>query len=91
MEQQRQRSKDAHETIDLTVQGSLDSLADAINSTDFVGYEQTDAQSQVEAILIAGESVEQANTGSDVQIVLRSNAFLCRVGRADWRSRLSLG
>jgi alanyl-tRNA synthetase len=39
---QRQRSKDAHETIDLTVQGSLDTLAEHIHSTEFLGY--TDQQ-----------------------------------------------
>jgi alanyl-tRNA synthetase len=35
MEQQRQRSKDAHETIDLTVQGSLDALAEHHSTTAF--------------------------------------------------------
>ncbi len=80
MEHQRQRSKEAHETIDLTVQGSLDSLADAIDSTKFVGYEQADAQSKVEAILIAGESVKQAETGSEVQVVLNQTPFYAESG-----------
>ena len=80
MEQQRQRSKDAHETIDLTVQGSLDTLADKIDSTAFVGYKQADSQSRVEAILIAGEAVAQADTGSDVQVVLDKTPFYAESG-----------
>ena len=80
MEQQRQRSKEAHETIDLTVQGSLDTLAEKIDATDFVGYEQTDAQSVVEAILIDGESAEHAETGSEVQIVLNQTPFYAESG-----------
>jgi alanyl-tRNA synthetase len=54
MEQQRQRSKDAHETIDLTVQGSLDSLAEHIHSTEFLGYKDTTSTSKVEALLVGG-------------------------------------
>ncbi|MFM6409493.1 MAG: alanine--tRNA ligase-related protein, partial [Microcystis sp.] len=42
MKKQQQRSKAAHETIDLTVQGSLDKLAEHIHPTEFLGY--TDLQ-----------------------------------------------
>lgn len=80
MEQQRQRSKDAHETIDLTVQGSLDTLAEKIDSTQFIGYEQSDSDSQIEAILVDGESVQQAETGTDVQIVLNKTPFYAESG-----------
>ena len=80
MAQQRQRSKNAHETIDLTVQGSLDTLADEISATDFVGYESADSQSVVEAILVAGESVNYADTGSEVQIVLNQTPFYAESG-----------
>jgi len=38
MEQQRRRSQSAHETIDLTVQGPLNQLAEDLNSTVFLGY-----------------------------------------------------
>lgn len=80
MTQQRERGKAAHETIDLTVQGSLDTLAEQIDATDFVGYEKSDAQSSVEAILLAGESVAQAETGSDVQVVLNQTPFYAESG-----------
>ena len=80
MEQQRQRSKEAHETIDLTVQGSLDTLAEQIDATRFVGYENVDSRSTVEAILVEGEAVEQAKTGSEVQIVLNQTPFYAESG-----------
>lgn len=80
MERQRQRSKNAHETIDVTVQGSLDTLASKIESTEFVGYQHTDSQSTVEAILIAGESVAQAETGCEVQVVLDQTPFYAESG-----------
>jgi alanyl-tRNA synthetase len=80
MEQQRQRSKDAHETIDLTVQGSLDSLAEKIEATAFLGYDDFDSQSQVEAILVDGVPVERAETGSAVQVVLDRTPFYAESG-----------
>ena len=80
MQVQRDRSKDAHETIDLTVQGSLDTLAETIDATDFVGYEQSNAQTTVEAILTEGASVEQVTTGGEVQVVLKSTPFYAESG-----------
>ncbi len=80
MEQQRQRSKAAHETIDLTVQGSLDTLAEKIDSTQFIGYKSADSQSQVEAILRAGQAVEQAKMGDEVQVVLDQTPFYAESG-----------
>ncbi|MBE9080406.1 alanine--tRNA ligase [Romeria aff. gracilis LEGE 07310] len=80
MEKQRQRSKDAHETIDLTVQGSLDELAERLQSTEFMGYSQAITESQVEAILIDGAAVEQAEAGAEVQVVLNQTPFYAESG-----------
>ena len=80
MEEQRDRGKAAHETIDLTVQGSLDSLAEEIDATEFIGYEKLDTNSRVEAILIDGEPVDQVETGSDVQVVLDQTPFYAESG-----------
>ncbi|EDX87530.1 alanyl-tRNA synthetase [Synechococcus sp. PCC 7335] len=80
MSQQRERSKAAHETIDLTVQSSLDTLAEQIDSTEFIGYQRLNSQSRVEAILINGESVDLAETGDDVQIVLDQTPFYAESG-----------
>ncbi|MDT9295778.1 MAG: alanine--tRNA ligase [Arthrospira platensis PCC 7345] len=75
MSAQRKRSQAAHETIDLTVQGSLDKLAEQIHPTAFLGYDFPDSEATVEAVLIAGKSVTEAVAGSEVQIVLDQTPF----------------
>lgn len=80
MEQQRQRSKDAHETIDLTVQGSLDTLAEHLHPTEFLGYTAAASPSQITALLVSGESVKTADAGSDVQLVLDQTPFYAESG-----------
>lgn len=80
MAQQRQRSKDAHETIDLTVQGSLDGLAEQISSTEFLGYTSVSSHSQIEAVLSQGQPVAAAEAGSAVQVVLDRTPFYAESG-----------
>jgi alanyl-tRNA synthetase len=75
MEIQKGRGRDAHETIDLTVQGSLDKLAEHIQVTEFLGYTQSTATAKVEAILVEGVSQEEAEAGTQVQIVLDKTPF----------------
>ncbi|MBC6475498.1 MAG: alanine--tRNA ligase [Hormoscilla sp. GM102CHS1] len=80
MAKQRQRSQDAHETIDLTVQGSLDKLAEQIGGTEFLGYSQVGAIGRVEAILVNGVSVEKARAGEEVQVLLSETPFYAESG-----------
>lgn len=80
MEEQQTRSQSAHETIDLTVQGTLDKLAEHIQVTEFLGYSQFASQSVVEAILVNGFSVEEAEPGTEVQIVLNKTPFYAESG-----------
>lgn len=80
MKKQQERAKEAHETIDLTVQGTLDKLADDIHATEFVGYTQPSALAQVEAILVNGKSQEEADAGTQVQIVLDKTPFYAESG-----------
>ncbi|MGK7882768.1 MAG: alanine--tRNA ligase [Crocosphaera sp.] len=75
MKQQQERSKAAHETIDLTVQGSLDKLAETIHPTEFLGYTDLQSTAKVEAVLIEGKSVEIATAGTEIQIVLDKTPF----------------
>ncbi|MCC5660893.1 alanine--tRNA ligase [Nostoc sp. XA010] len=75
MQKQVERAKAAHETIDLTVQGSLDKLAEHIQVTEFLGYTQSAATAKVEAILVEGVSQEEAEAGTQVQIVLDKTPF----------------
>ncbi|KAF3885838.1 MULTISPECIES: alanine--tRNA ligase [Nostocales] len=80
MEKQKQRGRDAHETIDLTVQGSLDELAEHIQVTEFLGYTQTAATSIVEVLLVGGVSQEEAEAGTEVQVVLDQTPFYAESG-----------
>ena len=80
MQKQVERAKAAHETIDLTVQGSLDKLAEHIHATEFIGYTQPAATVIVEAILVEGVSQEEAEAGTQVQIVLDKTPFYAESG-----------
>lgn len=80
MEEQRKRARDAHETIDLTVQGSLDKLAEHIHSTEFLGYKEPQSTAKVEVLLIEGKSVELAEVGTKVQVILDRTPFYAESG-----------
>jgi len=80
MQKQVERAKAAHETIDLTVQGSLDKLAENIQATEFLGYTQPATTAKVEAILVEGVSQEEAEVGTQVQIVLDKTPFYAESG-----------
>ncbi|MDB9308731.1 alanine--tRNA ligase [Aphanizomenon sp. CS-733/32] len=80
MQKQVERAKAAHETIDLTVQGSLDKLAEHIHSTQFIGYTQLTTTAKIEVLLVAGVSEEAAEAGTQVQIVLDKTPFYAESG-----------
>ena len=80
MKEQQTRAKDAHQTIDLTVQGSLDKLAETIQGTEFVGYAELSSLAQVEVLLVDGKSVESAAAGTEVQVVLNKTPFYAESG-----------
>jgi len=75
MERQKERGRAAHETLDLTVQGSLDQLAQQVHPTEFVGYGLTESQGTIVALLVEGKPVPQALAGDTVQIVLDKTPF----------------
>ncbi|MGA1475636.1 MAG: alanine--tRNA ligase, partial [Prochlorothrix sp.] len=75
MEQQKERGRAAHETIDLTVQGSLDQLAEQIHPTEFLGYTNLESPATVVALLVEGKPVETAQSGDTVQVVLDQTPF----------------
>ena len=80
MEKQRQRSQAAHETIDLMVQGSLDQLAQSVHPTEFVGYTDPNSTAKVEAVLVEGKTVQQAEAGDQVQLILNQTPFYAESG-----------
>ncbi len=80
MEEARRIAREAHETIDLTVQGSLDKLAEHIQVTEFLGYKQPQSTAKVEALLVDGKSVESAEAGTQVQVILDQTPFYAESG-----------
>jgi len=80
MERQRIRSRAAHETIDLTAQGSLDKLADHIQATEFLGYQEIAVEAEVQALLVNGKPVQRAEAGMEVQVVLDQTPFYAESG-----------
>ncbi|MDB9494015.1 alanine--tRNA ligase [Spirulina major CS-329] len=80
MELQRDRARQAHETIDLTVQESLDQLAQNVHPTAFLGYTEVQATAKIVALLIDGKTTEQASAGATVQIVLNETPFYAESG-----------
>jgi alanyl-tRNA synthetase len=80
MVQQRDRARAAHETIDLTVQGALDQLAEHIHPTEFRGYTEPSTSAQVVALLVEGHAVEEAKAGTAVQVALDQTPFYAESG-----------
>ncbi|WP_199249408.1 alanine--tRNA ligase [[Phormidium] sp. ETS-05] len=76
----QERSREAHETIDLTVQGSLDELAEKIHPTEFLGYTELSSTALIAALLVDGKPVEQATAGTAVQVVLSATPFYAESG-----------
>jgi alanyl-tRNA synthetase len=80
MEQQRRRSQQAHETVDLTAQGTLDQLANHIEQTEFLGYTEYVASAVVQVLMVNGQAVPEASAGAEVQIVLDQTPFYAESG-----------
>lgn len=75
MEQQRVRSQQAHETIDLTAQGILSKLVEHLPQTEFLGYTESVSPAIVQVLLLDGKQVQSAPVGSLVKIVLDQTPF----------------
>jgi len=80
MKEQQETSQAAHETIDLTVQESLDKLAEHIHGTEFLGYTQPQSTGKVAVLLVDGKSVESAQAGVEVQVILEQTPFYAESG-----------
>ncbi|MDX2241913.1 MAG: alanine--tRNA ligase [Leptolyngbyaceae cyanobacterium bins.302] len=80
MDKQRQRSRDAVETIDLTVQGAINQLAEHIHETEFLGYTQSASEAEVQALMVGGHAVPMAEAGTEVQVILDQTPFYAESG-----------
>ena len=79
MEEQKNRSKDSYEAIDLMAQNALGEIIIESNETNFLGYTQLVAQAQVMGIVVSNDSssrtISQATAGNSVQIILDQTPF----------------
>ena len=79
MEEQKKRSKDSTEKIDLTTKNALGEIVKNNSQTNFLGYTNLSAKSQIMGIVIEQESgsqsVSSATAGDKVQIVLDQTPF----------------
>jgi alanyl-tRNA synthetase len=92
MEKQRELGRKARKTIDLTVQGSLDKLAEHLHQTAFLGYTELSGAAKVELLMVDGKAVDNAVAGGDVQIVLDKTPFYAESGgQIGDRGYLSVG
>ena len=75
MDEQRQRAKAAAVSIDLTLRDAIDQVVVEVATTDFTGYQHLEQSSCVQALVVNGESAEQAKAGDGVQVVLDATSF----------------
>jgi alanyl-tRNA synthetase len=55
-------------------------ILDASGATKFTGYTETSSESKVAAIMVDGKSVQEADTNTDVEIILDSTPFYAEGG-----------
>ena len=75
MEIQRQQARAAAVNVDLTRGGVAESLAAKLGATPFSGYQQLNDESEVVALIVNGEAVQQARHGDVVQVGLSRTCF----------------
>ena len=79
MEEQKNRSKDSHEAIDLMSQNALGEIVKGSDETSFLGYTELATQSQVMGIVVSNKDNSQnaptATAGDTVQIILDQTPF----------------
>jgi len=80
MDSQRERAKAASQTVDLTLEGSIERDIELFEKTNFVGYELLNTQGNIQGIFINSNSVENASQGETVQIVLNQTSFYAESG-----------
>jgi alanyl-tRNA synthetase len=80
MSEQRARSREAWKgTGDAAVEEAHGRVAAEVE-TRFCGYDRLEASSEIRALLVAGQSVESAEEGSEVEVVVAETPFYAESG-----------
>ena len=75
MAEQRQRAKTAATSLDVTSRDVAGSLAAELGTTLFTGYHTLDAEAEVKALIVDGQTVSSARAGDQVQVGFASTCF----------------
>jgi alanyl-tRNA synthetase len=79
MELQRERARAARQDVDsMQVQGGV--LGDLKVASEFIGYDQLQAESTVVSIVQHGELIDEAQAGEEVQLILDRTPFYAESG-----------
>ncbi len=81
MEDQRQRARAAWKGTDQIAEDAIwFSLADEFGTTEFLGYQTVKAECLIRTLVRNGVTIENANSGEEVQIVLNQTPFYAEAG-----------
>jgi alanyl-tRNA synthetase len=80
MEEQKTRSKDSHEAIDLMTQNALGEIVQSSNETSFLGYTQLDTQSQIMGIVVNNDDSKGVSRNALTENALTENAPTATAG-----------
>tara|TARA_Y100001933_G_scaffold252584_1_gene291768 strand:+ start:134 stop:2794 length:2661 start_codon:yes stop_codon:yes gene_type:complete len=75
MKKQKMRAKAASQSVDLTLQGSIERDIDLFVATKFNGYEILTNNSVIKGIFVDSKSVKKVEEGQEAQIILNQTSF----------------
>lgn len=80
MQNQRNQSQAAHNTVKLEVENGAADLTDNVADTEFLGYDTLSLKAVVQGILVNGTPAVQVSEGSDVEVLLDKTPFYAESG-----------
>jgi len=81
MEQQRQRSREGSDMSgDVFVATTITAIKRDVSETEFLGYDATEAESEIVAIFRGDEVVAHAREGERVQVITKATPFYAEAG-----------
>ena len=80
MAEQRTRARAAWSGSGEASEGSFFALREAAGPTEFLGYSTEQAEAEIRAILVGGQSIASAPTGTEVSVLLNQTPFYAESG-----------